>query len=102
MNTNFEAMRIAAGGSTITAPSGSSSAASAIPNNAAGVIPQYVRVQVDGFASIRFGNNSVSATANDTRLNANNYAVFEVRGYTHFAVFGVGAARDVNVAPIEA
>lgn len=101
MNVNFGAMRVATSGQTVTAPNGSSSAATALPTNAAAKIPQYVRVQADGVVTIRFGDSGVSAAGTDTRLNPNNFAVFEVIGYTHFAVFGPAASNPVNVVAIE-
>lgn len=103
MENAFEALSINAVGTTISAPNGSSSAATAIPNDANGNRARYVRVQAQtGPAHLKFGLSGVAATTNDTLINANFDRIFNVRSNTHFAVWGAGAATNVNVVAVEA
>lgn len=96
-----DASEIKTVGTSVSAPNGSSSSATAIPNQAGGVRARLVRVMVSGPCYVKFGTSSVAATTNDILMNANFPDRFYVGGCTHFAAYGSGAIASVNVCPIE-
>lgn len=78
------------------------SANAAIPNNASGKAPGYVRVQVSNFAYIKFGIGSgTTATTNDILLSPNEPEVFQVSGNTYIAGIQQSVAGVVNITALE-
>lgn len=94
-----DAKQIQAVGTSIT--TGAASANAAIPNNASGKAPNYVRVQASAFAFIKFGVSGVAATANDILISPNEPEVFIVSGNTFVAAIQQAVAGVVNVTPLE-
>ena len=81
--------------------SGAASANFAIPLNASGQVPVYVRVAATVPACIKFGPAGVVATVNDAQIQPGDSEKFCVNGNTYFAVIQVSAAGLVNVVPLE-
>lgn len=94
-----DAKQIQAVGTTIT--TSGTSARSAIPNTSSATKPNYVRVQSNAFAYIKFGDSGVTATTNDILLSPNEPETFIVSGNTHIAAIQDSAAGKVNVTALE-
>lgn len=94
-----DAKQIQAVGASIT--TSGTSANAAIPNNASGKAPNYVRLQCTNFAFVKFGVSGVTATSNDILLSPNEPEVFQVSGNTYIAAIQQAAAGIVNVTALE-
>jgi hypothetical protein len=94
-----EAIQIQASGVTLT--TSGTSARNAIPNNASGKAPNYVRIQVTNYAYVKFGDSAVTATTNDVLLSPNESTEFAISGNTHIAVIQQATAGVVNITPLE-
>lgn len=89
------------GRGTTTTTSGTSSAAIAIPNDAAGTRARFIYAVADTQAAIAFGLSGMgAATADDTMITSDGQ-VFDVAGWTHYRVIQVGAGAKINVSPVE-
>lgn len=97
MHMNFQS--ISATGVTVN--SGAASARVALPVNAAGALPKYVRVQSNLTAHIRFGDATVVAATTDFYLSPNNGEVFAVGGATNMAYIQDAATAKIVVTPLE-
>jgi hypothetical protein len=92
---------VAATGVSIT--TSATSANVAIPVNAAGFPPKYVRIQaVSSPASVRLGLAGVTASTNDFVVSPNESVTLSAYGYTFVAVISQGAATTINITPLEA
>lgn len=101
-----DAYCVGAVGVSVAAPSGSSSASTAIPLTASGLQPKYVRVlSVGGTSTFRHDwgktGTAPAATNADFPVTATDAAIVTVNGATRFTVFGVGSANTVIVTPLE-
>lgn len=82
--------------------SGAVSAGAAIPNEASGNRPRFVRVAATAALYFRFGQGGVpTAVAGDILVQPGDAVVLNTNGSTHFAVLQVAAAGVVVVTPLE-
>ena len=84
-----------------SAATGAASARTAIPTNAAGAAPNYIRVAARNECYIRVGSSTVVATANDALIQPADSLILRVGGNTHIAYIQGVAAGLVNVVPLE-
>lgn len=96
---SFDFFTIIATGTQVT--TGAASARVAIPNNGAGVVAKYVRLQGIANAYIRPGDSTVVAAATDILLSPNEAVILNVQGMTHIAYIQETAATKVNITPLE-
>lgn len=99
MKTNFDLVKIAAAGSTIT--TGAASARIAIPNDSTGIRAKRVVVAATVAAYCRPGDSSVAAVAGDLLLVPGDSRILDVAGQTHIAGIQVAAAGVIAVTPVE-
>lgn len=101
MSADLYCLSVAAVGATTT--TSGSSQPFALPVNASAVAARYVRVCATGNVYIKFGTAiGVTVTTNDILIAANTPEVFNVNGFSHYAVLQETAAAKVNVSPVEA
>jgi hypothetical protein len=84
-----------------SAATGAASARTAIPTNAAGAAPNYIRVSARNECYVRVGSSTVVATANDALIQPADSLILRVQGNTHIAYIQGTAAGLVNVVPLE-
>lgn len=84
-----------------SAATGAASARTAIPTNAAGATPNYIRVAARNECYIKVGSATVTATANDSLIQPADSLVLRVQGNTHIAYIQGASAGLVNVVPLE-
>jgi hypothetical protein len=96
----MDVVPVFATGTTLTL-STTASAATAIPNNAAGQRAKFVRVSVTGSAYIKFGGASVTATANDALINVGDATIFHVQPWSNFSAIADSGTPKINVVPVE-
>lgn len=84
-----------------SAATGAASARTAIPTNAAGAAPNYIRVSARNECYIKVGSVAVTATANDVLVQPADSLILRVGGNTHVAYIQGVAAGLVNVVPLE-
>ena len=89
---------VATGFSAVT---GAASARSAIPTNASGGAPNYIRVSGRNECYVRVGSVAVVATANDALIQPADSLILKVGGQTHIAYIQGTTAGLVNVVPLE-
>jgi hypothetical protein len=101
MQYGMDVVPVAVDGTTLTL-STTASAATAIPNNAAGQRAKLVRVSVTGSAYIKFGTGSgVTATTNSTLINVGDATTFPVAAFDHFSAIADTGTPKINVVPVE-
>lgn len=89
-------------GTNISAPNGSSSAATAIPVASDGNAPKVIRVSAaSGSIYFAIGKSSVAATTGHTIISVSDSQRIQVGSNTHVAVWGIGAVIPVVVTPLE-
>jgi hypothetical protein len=96
---SFNAITVAASGTTVTA--GASSASVAIPNAADGNRARFVRLQATGFAHVKPGGSGVACTANDLLLSGGEAVILSVKPFTHIAYLEQAAGAKINITPVE-
>ena len=81
-----------------TAATGAASARTAIPVDAAGKVPSYIRVSGINECYVKLGTVAVTATANDILIQPADALYLQVgRGDTHIAYIQGAAVGKVNV-----
>jgi len=101
MSQEFEAISLAAVGTTVACTT-TASAAFAIPVTANNVRARFVRVQADGLVHVAFGvSTSVAATQSHPLFNANFDRIVNVTGFSHFSGLSRTASAVLNVTPVE-
>lgn len=95
----FEIFSVNATGTQVT--TAGTSAATAIPNNAAGKVPKHVRLQSTGNCYVRPGTAGTTCTVNDILLSPNNHLVLSVAGFTHIAHLQETVGAKLNITPLE-
>ena len=81
-----------------TAATGAASARTAIPVDAAGLVPSYIRVAAINESYVKLGTVAVVATANDILIQPADAIYLQVgRGDTHIAYIQGAAVGKVNV-----
>lgn len=97
-----DSLMIGAIGTNFSAPNGSASAGAAIPVNAGGVVPKYVRVSVSsGAVYFRLSVGASNATTGDTCIAVSDSQILSVSGNTHFSAYGIGAIVIGVITPLE-
>lgn len=85
-----------------SAATGAASAATAIPNNSSGNVPNYIRVAARNECYVKLGIAGVAATVNDILVQPADSVVLQVpKGITHIAYIQGTAAGQINVTPLE-
>jgi aspartate/methionine/tyrosine aminotransferase len=95
----FNRVNIQATGSTIA--TGAASASVALPNNAAGVAPEWVRVVATAAAYVKVGPSTVTAAAGDMLVQPGDGVLLRAKGWTHIAAIQVTAGGTVQISPVE-
>ena len=99
-NTFQGAVQITATGANIT--TGAASARIAIPVNAAGEIPRYIRVTALNACHVRIGIVTTNAVIGDAMIQPADALLMNVpNGCTHIAAIQDTVAGQVNVAPLD-
>lgn len=94
------AMHIVATG--VSAATGAASARSAIPVDASGNRPKYIRIASRNECYVRVGDSTVVATTNDILIQPADAVILQVTpGHTHVAYIQGVAAGQVNIVPLE-
>lgn len=105
MSAKENALFVGATGVSVSAPSGSSSASTTMPTNAAGEYPKYVRVITTAgtvaFNWDRSKSGSATAAATDLPVSVSDSQVVCTNYAQKFAVYGIGGASTVIVTPLE-
>lgn len=102
MSQTYSGGAVAIVASGFSAATGAASARTAIPNNASGTAPTYVRVAARNECYVRIGDSSVVATANDVLIQPADSLIMQVpRNMTHIAYIQGTSAGQVNVVPLE-
>ena len=84
-----------------TAATGAASARSAIPVDASGNIPNYIRIAGTN-SFFKLGTATVTATSNDSMVQPGDSQIIAVpKGMTHIAYIQNGVAGQINVVPCE-
>lgn len=97
-----EDLSLLAAGTNLSAPSGSSSSATAIPVAADGNKPKYIRVSVaSGSVHFAIGTSAIAATTSWPIISISDSQIIAVGGHTHYAVWGIGGAVTTVVTPLE-
>lgn len=101
MSLEADYYTVAATGVSVT--TSAVSARVALPLNAAGNPPKYVRVQaVSTPASFRLGDVTVIATTNDFVVSPNESVTLSAYGYTYLAYIQQNSTTTLNIIPLEA
>lgn len=77
------------------------SASAALPVNAAGNPPVFVRVAATAAAYVRLGVSSATAVAGDILVQPGDAVILQTSGSTHIAAIQVTSAGVVQVSPME-
>ena len=85
----------------ITVTTGLASVAVAIPVNANGTRPYYVRIAATTESYVQIGLTAVAATANSMLVQPADSVILAVGGATHIAHIQGTAAGRVNIVPLE-
>ena len=93
------AITIQANGNTVT--TAVTSAAIAIPVNANGTRPYYVRIAATNESYIQIGPSTVTATINSMLVQPADNVILAVGGATHIAYIWGTVAGRVNIIPLE-
>lgn len=99
MRVYDQAYQVGTTGTTVT--SGASTANVAIPVNANGDIPKYVRLMVTGNLYVKAGQSSVTATTNDMLLSPNFDVILNVHGCSKIAYIQETASAKLNITALE-
>ncbi len=99
MATFDDAIRVTATG--FNAATGASSAATAIPNTAAGTAPRYIRVAGINECYVKVGPSTVTATNGDVLIQPADAVILNVQGCTHIAYIQGASAGRISVVPLE-
>lgn len=94
-----DAITVIATGSNIT--TGAASASVAIPNTAAGIAPNYIRVSCTAKCYVKIGGSAVAAAAGDLMLDPTESVILKRSGATHIAAIQQAAAGICNVVALE-
>lgn len=86
-------------GQTVT--TGAASARIAIPVDASGNVPRFIRVAATAESYVKLGGSTVAATANDLLIQPADAAILSTNGATHIAHIQGGASAKVNIVPLE-
>jgi len=78
------------------------SARIALPVDASGVVPKYVRLSATAACYVKLGDSGVTAAAGDLLIQPADALVVRAIGMTHVAAIQVAAAGVMQVSPIEA
>lgn len=85
-----------------SAATGAASARTAVPLNASGIRPSFIRVAARNECYVKLGDSAVVATTNDVLVQNADSVVMQVgRGDTHIAYIQGVSAGQVNVTPLE-
>ena len=95
----MQAISIAATGVAIT--TSATSAGNTIPNNAAGRVPQVIRIASTQAAYVRIGTGAQTAVSTDMMVYPGDAVLLETCGSTHIAALQVTTAGIVQVSPVE-
>lgn len=86
----------------VSAATGAASARSAIPVDASGNRPKYIRVAGRNECYVKVGDSTVTATTNDVLVQPADAVILQVTtGHTHIAYIQGTAAGQVNIVPLE-
>lgn len=95
-------INLGVGATGVNQASGATSAGAALPNDASGNRPRFVRVASTAAVYFRFGQGGVpTAVATDILVQPGDAVVLDTSGNSHFAVLQVAAAGVVVVTPLE-
>lgn len=94
-------LHLGAVGLNAAAGSGASSSANAMPVNAAGGTPKFIRVAAQDSVYFAKGGASIAATDDDILIQKGDSVVLATDGATHWAAWGIGGAHIVVVTPLE-
>jgi hypothetical protein len=95
----FNAIAVAATGTTVT--SGAASASVAIPNAADGNRARFVRIQAAGLVHVKPGGSAVACTADDMMVSASESVILSVKPFTHIAYLEESAGAKLTITPVE-
>jgi hypothetical protein len=85
-----------------SAATGAASARTAIPNDASGRVPSYIRIAARNECYCKLGDSSVVATTNDMLIQPGDSQIVAVpKGVTNIAYIQGTAAGQINVVPCE-
>lgn len=85
-----------------SAATGAASARTAIPVDASGNRPKYIRVSARNECYVRVGDSTVVATTDSILVQpADSLILLVTTGHTHIAYIQGTAAGQVNVVPLE-
>lgn len=101
MSNVYEGGVISVTQSGFTAATGAASARTALPVDAAGNRPRYIRVAAINESYIKLGDATVVATANDMLIQPADSELIAVSGATNIAYIQGAAVGKINVVPLE-
>lgn len=102
MTDTIDALRLGATGVAFSAPNGSATAGAALPTDASGNNPKFIRVSVaSGAIYFRLSKGASNAITTDTIIAVSDSQIIQVGGNTHFSVYGIGAVIVGTVTPLE-
>ena len=85
-----------------SAATGAASAATAIPNDSSGRVPNYIRIAARNECYCKLGVAGVTATNQDMLIQPGDSQIVAVpKGITHIAYIQGTAAGQINVVPCE-
>lgn len=90
---------VAATGAVIT--TSGVSARVAIPNDASGNLPRFIRIAASQAACIKLGGNAVTATTSDLQVQPGDAVILSTGNQTYVAAIQVAAAGAVQISPLE-
>lgn len=97
-----DALLIGATGANFSAPSGSALASAAIPVDASGGIPKYVRVSVaSGAIYFKLAKGAATAAVTDTLIAVSDSQIISCAGCDHFSAWGIGGIIVGTITPLE-
>lgn len=96
---SFDAISVAKTGSNITV--GAASASVAVPTNASGSAPTYVRISSTTNCYVKVGLTGLSAVVGDLLLITGQSEVLNIGRNTHIAALQVSAGGILQISPLE-
>lgn len=100
MSAKLAALQVSVTGANIT--TSASSADVAVPNDAAGTVPKYVRIAATAAAHVRIGSGAQTAVATDLLVQPGDAVVLQCPAATpHVAAIQDAAAGKVTVTPLD-
>lgn len=94
-----DAISVVKTGSNIT--TGAASASVAIPTDASGGIPRYVRLACTAACYVKIGPSGVSAVVGDMIINPGGGEVLKTHNLGYIAALQVTAAGILQISPME-